>query len=181
MVRSRWLSNISTAVAIAGASSSYTDVSTHTASTRTTCDTHAPRATNDSAADTCFGSSRATRRTRMFVSTARMAPLRVGLKALPELGQAPTPRRLGEECLVQIGGCELADAPNHYLLALLMPLDGRPRANPKLPSNCRRYRDLALRGQARLGGRHSKSLPRYCSAVKPSVSAPCRPNTGVKT
>src|SRR5262249_49570912 len=132
-----------------------------TASTRTRCDTHAPRTTNDSAADTCFGSSRATRRTRTFVSTARMASLRVGLEALPELGQAPTPRRLGEEGLVQIGRCEPTDAPNDYLLALLMPLEGRPWANAKLPSNRGRDRDLTLRGEARLCNRHDGTLPRY--------------------
>src|SRR4029453_1920827 len=177
MVNSRWLSNISTAVAIAGASSSYTDVSTHTASTRTTCDTHAPRATNDSAADTRVGSSRATRRTRTFVSTARMAPLRVGPKTLPELGQASTARRLGEKRRVQIGRCEPPDAPKQYPLAFLMPLEGGPRADAKLPTHFRGNRDLTLCSQARLGDRHMITLPRYCNRVKPRCPPHSRPNT----
>ena len=47
-----------TTVAIRGRSSPHTDASTQTVSASTSCDTHAPRATNASAFSACAGSSR---------------------------------------------------------------------------------------------------------------------------
>src|SRR5918999_3007788 len=76
---------MSMAIAISASVRLYTAVRAHVASTRTKVVTHAPLLTNDSAAATCFRSSRVTRRTRTLVSTARMFFLHVASHAFIEV------------------------------------------------------------------------------------------------
>jgi hypothetical protein len=59
----------------------------------------------------------------------------MGLKAGLQFPEAPPPGWAREESLMEIGGGEPTDAPNHYLLAFLMPLECRARANAELPPN----------------------------------------------
>jgi len=82
---------------------------------------------------------------------------------------------------VQIDRREPADAPDYYLVAVLMPLEGRPGANAKLPTNFRRHRDLALCSQARLGDCHTQYITAVLQRLSSSRCPPhCRPNTGDK-
>src|SRR5437899_12632633 len=103
---------MSTAVAMASGSRSYTDASTHVTSASTRCGTQAPRATNASAAATCLASSRVTSRTRTFVSIARTPPLDIATQARLQIGKRAGLRRFGEQGSVNVLGRESARAPD---------------------------------------------------------------------
>src|SRR6266542_1208285 len=126
---------------MAAASRSYTSLSTHMASTSTRCETHAPRATNASAAATCFASSRVTRRTSTFVSAARMAPLDVPPHTLFHLGDRPGPGRPRKQRLMNLGRGERARATDNDLLAILVPLQDRARPDTELLPDLGRHGD----------------------------------------
>src|SRR5262249_52731743 len=114
---------MSTAVATSLASSAYTAVRTQTASTSARCGTQAPLATNASAAFTCFASSRVTRRTSTFVSTARMALSHVPPDALPQLVESlglGWPLRKHRPALYP--HCDTPRSAANDLLAALLPL-----------------------------------------------------------
>src|SRR2546425_9052041 len=95
----------------------------HIASTWARCGTHAPGATKASAFTTCFASSRATRRTRTFVSTARTTPPDVPSHALFQLRQRSGLGRLRKQRPVHILRRVPANPTNHDLLAGLIPLE----------------------------------------------------------
>src|SRR5438094_1092583 len=157
-VRSLWLSNISTAVAISGASRSYTADSTQVASASTRCDTQAPFATNVSAAATCLGSSRVTRRTRTLVSTARTPSSDVASNALLHLLEgARLGPAVGEQRSMHLFRRVAGGTPHDDLLALLGPFQDRARSHTELPTNFRRHGDLALGRQLGLRDGHSRN------------------------
>src|SRR3954471_22293710 len=99
---SLWSNSISTPLTICSGLTLYTESKTHTASMSTRWEIHAPVCTNASAAASCFGSSRASKRTRTLVSTARMAGPQVLLDAVLEIGQASRLGLLREQHPVKI-------------------------------------------------------------------------------
>src|SRR5262245_25508368 len=139
-------------------SRSYTDTSTHTASTSTSCDTQAPRSTNLSAAATCLGSSRVTSRTSTFVSTARTAPLDVLPNALLHVREGPGTRRRCKDrpmdVLRRIAPCPA----NHDLFTVIVPLNDGPWTDPEFPANLGGYGHLTLRGELRVSQRHTEYI-----------------------
>src|SRR5713101_6324734 len=144
---------------MAAGSRSYTELSTHVASTSTRCETHAPRATKVSAAATCFASSRVTSRTSTFVSTARMAPLHVRAHAGFHLLDAAGPRgALREQGPMEVFGGIAPGAANDDFLALLVPFQDRARADPELLPHFHRDGDLPLYRDFRVGDRHDRYI-----------------------
>src|SRR6185295_16251589 len=115
---------------------------------------------NASAAATCFGSSWVARRTRMLVSTARMAPLHVSPNAFLQLGQGAPPRRLLEQGAVQVRGRVSAGPPDDDRRALLVPLQDGPGPHPQLPPDFGGDGDLPLCGELRMGQCHEPTVPR---------------------
>src|SRR5438876_7229631 len=143
-VRSRWLRNISTAVAIAAGPRSYTAASTHMASASTRCGTHAPLATTASAAATCLASSRVASRTKTLVSTARITPLHIAPYPFLQLRNRPRLWRLREQSSVHILRGIAARSTDYDLLVVFVPFQYGARANTKPPPHFSWYRDLPL-------------------------------------
>src|ERR1035437_8843217 len=154
---------MSTAVARPSASSSYTDSKTHTGAAKTRCDTHAPLATNDSAAVTCFGSSRVIRRTRTLVSTARMPLPHVLPNPLFQLSDASRFRSLGKQLPMNLLRAESTRPPDHDSFAVLVPFQNGTGANFQLPPHLRGNRYLSLRSHLRLCEHHASSVAHYRS------------------
>src|SRR5262245_2622448 len=159
-VRCWWFSNISTTVAMAAGALSYTETSTHTASTSTRCDTQAPGSTNLSAAATCLGSSRATSRTSTLVSTARTAPLDVPPNALLQIAQCSGLWGRGKHRPMHVLRRITPCSANDDLFTVVVPLNDGSRTDPEFPANLGRHGDLTLRGELRMRQRHSVILPR---------------------
>src|SRR3990172_6786756 len=162
---------MSTAVARRTASSSYTDSKTHRVSARTRSDTQAPRATNDSAAVTCFGSSRAIRRTRTLVSTARMPLSHVPPNPLFQLGDASRFRNLGEQLPMNLLRTVSTRLPDHDPFAVLVPFPNGTGAESQLPPHLRGNRDLSLCGHLRLCEHHASPVAHYRSNDNPHGTA----------
>ena len=132
-----------------------------------------------SAAATCRGSSRVTRRTRTFVSTARMASLRVSAQASLQFSKRPMVRGLREQGLVQVGGGESSQAPNDDPLAVLLPFKRRARTNTELPADGSGNRDLSLSCEPRVRDWHTRHYRGTGTSVKSDgADSSCRPNTG---
>src|SRR5580692_1770112 len=88
----------------------------------TRCEIQAPGWTKASATATCGGSSRASRRTRTLVSTARMPCPHVLPDALLELLQASRPRLLGEQRPVEVLEGVPTDTPDGDAIIFGVPL-----------------------------------------------------------
>src|SRR6266545_5447359 len=133
-------------------------------SARTRWETQAPRATQASAAPAWRSSSRVRRRTRRFVSTARMPLPDVGPDPGLQLREAAPPGRAArEESLMHLGRREPAGPAHDDALPVLAPLDHRTGADPEAAPHLGGDGDLTLRGDARLGdlvtGTHGCTLP----------------------
>src|SRR5206468_12907929 len=110
------------AVDISSRVSSYTAARTHTASIRTSVDTHAPLLTKDLAAATCFRSSRVIRCTRTLVSMVCMFFLHIPLHAFIELFHLLRGgRSLGKDCSVNILRRIPTGFPHDHCVAFLIP------------------------------------------------------------
>src|SRR5215831_18975329 len=118
---------------------------------------------NSSAARTCARSSRTTKRTRIFVSTARMPLADVRPNGFLHIHRRFFPREflLREQRVVDILRGIPSGPTNYHILALFVPLEHRPWPHAELLSNLRRHRDLALRGNFLI----ERSPPRYISTV----------------
>jgi hypothetical protein len=138
-------------------------------SIKATCGTHAPRATNASAAATWWASSRVTGRTRTFVLAARMALLRVGDKIGLQLAKRAALGWLREDRCMQIGGGESADSSDQDSFAVLIPFKRGARTDTKLPANDRRDRDLTLDRQPRVRDCHVS----HCRGTRAASSVRC--------
>src|SRR5262249_26227883 len=155
---------MSTAVATSLASSAYTAVRTQTASTSARCGTQAPLATNASAALTCFASSRVTRRTSTFVSTARMALSHVPPDALPQLVESlGLGWPLRKHRPVHVLRRETPGSADNDLLAVLVPLEYGAWPDTELPTYLRRYGYLPLGGHLGVRKSHVDVLPGSCN------------------
>src|SRR5262249_15652479 len=163
---------MSMAVAISALVSAYTAVRIQLASTRTSVDTHAPLLTDDSAAATCLRSSRVTRRTKTFVSRARMFFLHVAPHVFVELFyflRSGCP--LGKDRSVNIFLGIPASFAHDYRIAFLVPLQDRAGADTEFSSHFRWNRYLTLSGNLRLRychtsnyrGNGSPSIKRYAA------------------
>ena len=134
-------------------------------SASTSCETHAPLATNASAAATCAASSRISRRTSTLVSTARMLPSHVGSNArLDVVGFAPFRPGGTEHCCVYIRRRALPIAPDDERAVAPLPDQHRTRTDTELPPHLRRHRNLPLRraklaGSAACRSRSESALP----------------------
>src|SRR5215510_15579919 len=134
---------MSMAVAISALVSAYTAVRTQVASTRTSVDTHAPLLTNDSAAATCFRSSRVTRRTRTFVSTARMFFLHIAPHAFIELFHPLRSRYpLDKDCPMNVFRRIPAGFAYDHGVAFLLPFQHGARADTEFSSHFYRNGNL---------------------------------------
>src|SRR5271165_4470140 len=149
------------AVAIAGASRSYTAVNTQIASASARWETQAPFSTKASAAATCLASSRVTSRTSTFVSTARTPPFHVPPHSrFHLLDGSRLWRSLREQCAMDILGRIAPCTAHEDSLALLVPLQNRARTEAELaPDRCR-HGNLALCRDFRTSDRHGGALPR---------------------
>src|SRR5436309_15565717 len=94
--------------------------------------THQPGATKDSAAAACLASSRVMRRTRTFVSTARMPLPRVAPDTRLELlERLPLWGARGEDRPMDILGGVTPRPADHNCAAVGSRLEDRPRSNTK--------------------------------------------------
>ncbi len=105
-------------------------------------------------------SSLVTRRTKTFVSTARMAPLDVVAPSGLQVRQGVVFRCRGEDCPMNVFRCVQPDPPDNDLLPFLIPLQNRSRTDSEPSSNLRRHGDLPLCGELRLRDWHGFRLPR---------------------
>jgi len=117
------------AVEICSALRSYTASRTHTVSASTRCDTQAPPTMNFSAAPTCAASSRATKRTKTFVSTARMPFSAVLSDTCLYIRGTCLSRRLRKECLMDILRAIPSRPTYDDMIVLLVPLKYGTRPN----------------------------------------------------
>ena len=110
-----------------------------------------PLRTNTSAGATCFGSSRVSKRTRRFVSTARIFLAHATADRLLQLFRAFRFRSIAKESMVDIFRGVPADSSDHDMIVFLFPLEDGTWSDPQLSPNLGGYRDLALRCELRLG------------------------------
>src|SRR3990172_1681939 len=97
---------------------------------RTSVDTHAPLLTNDSAAATCFRSSRVTRRTKTLVSTACLVFLHITPHAFIELFYLLRSRcLLPKDCPMNVFRRIPAGFAYDDGVAFLLPFQHRARAD----------------------------------------------------
>src|SRR5262245_49664812 len=100
-----------------------------------------------SAVRTCFGSSRTTRRTNTFVSTARMPLANVLPDSVLHIERSLLCVSLGEEHAVNVFRCVPPRPANHDLIILLIPFEYGAGSHSELLANLSRHGDLTLSGQ----------------------------------
>src|SRR5690554_589965 len=127
------------AAAISFGPRSYTARRTQVASTSTTCDTHAPRATAPSAARVCAASSLVISLTRTFVSTLRMTANDGLRNAGFQVRQGPPPRRCRKQRLMHVFRRVAANTADHHVLAAGIPFEHRAGTQPELAAHRRRH------------------------------------------
>jgi hypothetical protein len=99
----------------------------------------------DSAAATCFWSSRVTRRTKTFVSTARMLVFHVAQDAFIEVSQLPRLRSaFGKDRSVDILRGVPTGFANDDCIAFLIPFQNRAWTDTELSSHFGGNRNLTL-------------------------------------
>src|SRR5712671_5492954 len=107
---------------------------------RTRCEIHAPACTKASAAASSLGSSRASKRTRTLVSTARMAGLHVLPDAFLQILKAPCLGLLREQRSMEILEAVPANTPDGDTIILGVPLQDRSGYKLKALAYLGRYR-----------------------------------------
>src|ERR1044071_4463170 len=123
---------------------SYAAARTQGVSASTTWDTHTPFETNSSAASTCAASSRVSRRTRTFVSIARMLCPDVTTDRFLQLGERAWFWLGGEDRAVDVFERVPACAANDDPFPFLFPFEHGTRSDAQFSSNLNRNRDLPL-------------------------------------
>src|SRR5438067_7167496 len=116
---------------------------------------------NSSAISACAASSRMKRRTRMFVSTARMLFAHVAGDPLVHFFQRAALRRpVRENRAVDILGGIAPGAPDKHPIAVFFPFEKRARTNAQLPPDLGGNGGLTLRRDFRLRECHGDIVPR---------------------
>src|SRR5262249_36503203 len=155
-----WSNSISIPFPICSGLMSYTASSTQTASMSTRWEIHAPVCTKASAAASCFASSRASRRTRTLVSTARMASPHVLPDAFLEILEASGLGLRREHGPVKILEGMPTDAPDGDSIPFGIPFQDGSRYKLEPLAHLGGNRDLSLRRDPGLRELHGGTLPR---------------------
>src|ERR1044071_3424246 len=114
---------------------------------------------NCSAIAICRSSSRMNRRTRTFVSTARILFSDVPPNSFVDLFERVKGRLpVTEDCSMNVLRRVAAGAPDDDFVALFFPFQHRARTDAELPPDLGRNGDLTLCGDFRL--RHEVIVPR---------------------
>src|SRR5688572_24777317 len=155
----RWFRSIAMAVAIARGGSSYALASTQDASASARCGSHAPLATNASAALTCRESSRVIRRTSTFVSMARKPFPRVPTNTVFKLIEGAGCRwPASKHRVVHVLGAVVTRSPHDNLSRLFLPFKDGSRPHAKLPAHFRGDGDLPLGGDPGADASHAAHI-----------------------
>src|ERR1035437_2494905 len=131
------------------------------ASARASTETHAPFSTKLSAAAVWRESSRAIRRTRTLVSTARITLSDVPPDAFFQISDTVRFRLpLPEQCLMDIQGTEAGRTTDNDPVVIFLPFQYRTGSDPELSAHVHRDGNLPLCRELRVRHRHTDILPR---------------------